>query len=58
MISSGIKIAFDLLSLSATWVGGGFINGTAETVYSYGLVNTQAPLGYALSLVIGTYNNL
>lgn len=52
-ICSAIKIAFDLFFLSATWVGGGFINGTAETVYSYGLVNTQAPLGYALSLVIG-----
>ncbi|XP_061181874.1 high-affinity choline transporter 1-like [Saccostrea echinata] len=42
-----------IFTMTATWVGGGFINGTAETVYSYGLVNCQAPLGYALSLVIG-----
>lgn len=40
---------------SATWVGGGYINGTAEYVYlpEYGLAWAQAPFGYALSLVIG-----
>ena len=37
----------------ATWVGGGFINGTAEIIYSTGLVWCQAPIGYALSLVFG-----
>lgn len=37
----------------ATWVGGGFINGSAEVVYSSGLVWCQAPVGYALSLVFG-----
>ncbi|XP_048763871.1 high-affinity choline transporter 1-like [Ostrea edulis] len=42
-----------VFTMTATWVGGGFINGTAEAVYSYGLVNCQAPVGYALSLVIG-----
>ncbi|XP_048763869.1 high-affinity choline transporter 1-like [Ostrea edulis] len=42
-----------VFTMTATWVGGGFINGTAETVYSYGLVNCQAPVGYALSLVMG-----
>lgn len=41
--------------LSATWVGGGYINGTAEYVYlpDYGLAWAQAPFGYALSLVLG-----
>lgn len=41
--------------LSATWVGGGYINGTAEYVYlpDYGLAWAQAPFGYALSLVFG-----
>lgn len=40
---------------SATWVGGGYINGTAEYVYlpNYGLAWAQAPFGYALSLVVG-----
>lgn len=39
--------------VSATWVGGGYINGTAEAVYTSGLVWCQAPFGYALSLVFG-----
>ena len=41
--------------VSATWVGGGYINGTAEIVYTpgNGLLWTQAPFGYALSLVLG-----
>lgn len=40
---------------AATWVGGGYINGTAEYVYlpDYGLAWAQAPFGYALSLVVG-----
>ncbi|ERL86261.1 hypothetical protein D910_06307 [Dendroctonus ponderosae] len=37
----------------ATWVGGGYINGTAEAVYTSGLVWCQAPFGYSLSLVFG-----
>lgn len=37
----------------ATWVGGGYINGTAEAIYTSGLVWCQAPFGYALSLVFG-----
>ncbi|XP_012675246.1 high affinity choline transporter 1 [Clupea harengus] len=42
-------------TMTATWVGGGYINGTAEYVYlpGYGLAWAQAPFGYALSLVIG-----
>lgn len=38
---------------AATWVGGGYINGTAEAIYTSGLVWCQAPFGYALSLVFG-----
>lgn len=43
------------LTLAATWIGGGYINGTAEAIYdsNYGLVWCQAPWCYALSLVIG-----
>lgn len=46
---------FSISSFSATWVGGGYINGTAEAVYvpDYGLAWAQAPIGYALSLVLG-----
>ncbi|XP_018584819.1 high affinity choline transporter 1-like [Scleropages formosus] len=42
-------------TMTATWVGGGYINGTAENVYlpECGLAWAQAPFGYALSLVLG-----
>ena len=39
--------------LTATWVGGGYINGTSEMVNSSGLLWAQSPWGYALSLVFG-----
>ncbi len=42
-----------IFTMSATWVGGGFINGTAEYTATTGLIWVQAPWGYALSLVIG-----
>ncbi|MEE2638100.1 MAG: sodium:solute symporter family protein, partial [Acidobacteriota bacterium] len=42
-----------IFTMSATWVGGGYVNGTAEATYGSGLVWAQAPWGYALSLVIG-----
>ncbi|MFT7120099.1 MAG: high affinity choline transporter 7, partial [Neolewinella sp.] len=42
-----------IFTMSATWVGGGFINGTAEYAATSGLVWVQAPWGYALSLLIG-----
>ncbi|MGH0151475.1 UNVERIFIED_CONTAM: hypothetical protein FKN15_049382 [Acipenser sinensis] len=42
-------------TMTATWVGGGYINGTAEYVYlpGFGLAWAQAPFGYALSLIVG-----
>ncbi|XP_002735543.1 high-affinity choline transporter 1-like [Saccoglossus kowalevskii] len=50
-----IGLAVGIFTMTATWVGGGYINGTAEAVYNpdYGLVWAQAPWGYALSLVLG-----
>ncbi|TVQ11667.1 MAG: sodium:solute symporter [Balneolaceae bacterium] len=44
-----------VFTMSATWIGGGFINGTAEYAYDqdYGLIWVQAPWGYALSLMVG-----
>ncbi|XP_066922543.1 high-affinity choline transporter 1-like [Clytia hemisphaerica] len=42
-------------TMTATWVGGGYINGTAESVYNDGLVWAQAPWGYATSLAMGGF---
>ncbi|KAL3982077.1 High-affinity choline transporter 1 [Acanthocheilonema viteae] len=42
-----------IFTMTATWVGGAYINGTAEALYNGGLLGCQAPFGYALSLVIG-----
>ena len=42
-----------IFTMTATWVGGGYINGTAEIVFSSGLIWCQAPVGYALSLMLG-----
>lgn len=43
-----------LLTMTATWVGGGYINGTAERTYSTGILwGAQAGVGYAISLVLG-----
>ncbi|MEM7571539.1 MAG: sodium:solute symporter family protein [Bacteroidota bacterium] len=48
-----LPVLLAIFTMSATWVGGGFVNGTAEYTASSGLVWVQAPWGYALSLVIG-----
>ncbi len=51
-----IGLFVGVLTMGATWVGGGFINGSAEETYKSGLVWTQAPVGYGLSLFIsGTF---
>lgn len=42
-----------IFTMTATWVGGGYINGTAEIVFNDGLLWCQAPFGYALSLMLG-----
>lgn len=50
-----IPLWIAVFTMSATWVGGGYINGTAEYTYNpnYGLIWVQAPFGYGLSLIIG-----
>ncbi|PTM58453.1 sodium:solute symporter family protein [Desmospora activa] len=55
MMLAGRKIPLwiAMFTMAATWVGGGYINGTAEATYASGLVWAQAPWGYALSLIIG-----
>ena len=52
--SRDIGLFVGAFTMTATWVGGGYINGTAEYVYLYGILHAQAPLGYALSLIIGS----
>jgi len=50
-----IGLFVGVFTMTATWVGGGYINGTAEIVYTpgYNLVWCQAPVGYSLSLLLG-----
>lgn len=50
-----IPLWIGVFTMSATWVGGGYINGTAEYTHhpQYGLMWVQAPWGYSLSLIIG-----
>lgn len=50
-----IGLLLGSITLTATWVGGGYINGTAEVVAKpgYGLVMAQAPICYTLSLIVG-----
>ncbi|KAL5015962.1 hypothetical protein ScPMuIL_005551 [Solemya velum] len=40
-------------TMTSTWVGGGYINGTTEVVATSGLVWCQAPFGYSISLLLG-----
>ncbi|OQV18883.1 High-affinity choline transporter 1 [Hypsibius exemplaris] len=48
-----------IFTMTATWVGGGYINGTAEVVFrggkGNGLVWCQGPFGYAVSLLIAGF---
>lgn len=53
LASRQLPLWIGLGTMTATWVGGGYINGTAEAVYAQGLIWTQAPWGYGLSLMLG-----
>ncbi|GAA57421.1 Cyanide hydratase [Clonorchis sinensis] len=52
-----IGLIVGIFTMTATWVGGGYINGTAENTFrpGQGLVWCQAPIGYAASLVLGGF---
>jgi high affinity choline transporter 7 len=53
-----IGLGVGVLTMGATWVGGGFINGSAQETYKDGggLIWTQAPFGYSMALIIaGTF---
>ncbi|RXG62201.1 High-affinity choline transporter 1 [Armadillidium vulgare] len=42
-----------VMTLTASWVGGGYINGSAEAVYESGLVWCQVPFGSSIGLALG-----
>lgn len=48
-----IPLAISVFTMSATWIDGGYVNGTAEYTASSGLAWVQAPWCYAVSLIIG-----
>ncbi|KAK6633559.1 hypothetical protein RUM44_004166 [Polyplax serrata] len=41
------------LTLIATWVGGGYINGASEVMFTQGLAWSQVPMGYSAALLVG-----
>jgi high affinity choline transporter 7 len=55
MVLAGRRLGLGVgvFTMTATWVDGGYVNGTAEQTYAAGLLHVQAPWGYALSLLIG-----
>src|SRR3954467_3001792 len=55
MILAGRRLGLGVgvFTMTATWVDGGYVNGTAEQTYASGLLAVQGPWGYALSLVVG-----
>ncbi|KAM9769646.1 high-affinity choline transporter 1-like [Menidia menidia] len=50
-----ISLVVGIFTMTATWVGGGFILGVAEAVYNpkMGLIWALMPLQYSLSFIIG-----
>jgi high affinity choline transporter 7 len=53
MAGRSMPLWMAVMTMTATWVGGGFVNGTVEAVAGSGLAMAQAPWGYALSLILG-----
>ncbi|KAL1480056.1 hypothetical protein MTO96_051355 [Rhipicephalus appendiculatus] len=58
LANRSVPLKLTFLSMTATWVGGGYISGTAEAVFNYGIARCYTPLGYALSLLIDFVNVL
>ncbi|EFX80893.1 hypothetical protein DAPPUDRAFT_22271, partial [Daphnia pulex] len=42
-----------IMTMTATWVDGGYIMGSAEVVFTSGVAWCQAPFGYAVALFLG-----
>ncbi|KAK0088463.1 hypothetical protein PV325_011992 [Microctonus aethiopoides] len=51
LANRGLGLVLGILTLVATWIGGVFINGTAEAMFDKGLAWCQVPIGYSLSLL-------
>ncbi|XP_062575290.1 high-affinity choline transporter 1-like [Saccostrea cucullata] len=49
-----INVIVGIFTMTATIVGGGFINGTAESIAFSGMVWTLAPFGIFIGLITGT----
>ncbi|GAB1599497.1 high-affinity choline transporter 1-like isoform X1 [Argonauta hians] len=48
-----LSIFLGISTMAATIVGGGFLNGTAESVATFGLIWTLAPVGILFGLIFG-----
>lgn len=48
-----INVVVGIFTMTATTVGGGYINGTAESIASSGMVWTLAPFGIFIGLILG-----
>ncbi|KAH7983629.1 hypothetical protein HPB52_013193 [Rhipicephalus sanguineus] len=48
-----LGLVISTFTIVATWIDGGFLNGTVEVITSRGLVWCQAVFGYSLSLLMG-----
>lgn len=48
-----LSTAVGIFTMTATTVGGGYINGTAESIATSGLVWTLAPFGIFIGLILG-----
>lgn len=53
LANRGLGPVLGVFTLIATWVGGAFVNGTAEAIFTKGLIWCQLPVGYSLSLLFG-----
>ncbi|KAL0281415.1 UNVERIFIED_CONTAM: hypothetical protein PYX00_002407 [Menopon gallinae] len=55
MMLAGRNIGYIIGTLTtvATWVGGGYINGASEVMFTHGVAWAQVPIGYSASLLVG-----
>ncbi|XP_043519711.1 high-affinity choline transporter 1-like isoform X1 [Frieseomelitta varia] len=53
LANRGLGPVLGIFTLIATWVGGAYVNGTAELMFTRGLAWCQVPFGYSLSLLFG-----
>ncbi|KAF3423592.1 hypothetical protein E2986_03942 [Frieseomelitta varia] len=51
LANRGLGPVLGIFTLIATWVGGAYVNGTAELMFTRGLAWCQVPFGYSLSLL-------